>query len=136
MRNGIQELSTPAAAPPGGHYSQAIAHGDMLFLSGQLPIRPDGRIAAGEPFEAQARVALDNLTAILAESGLGPSHVVRVTAYLAGVSNWAAFDAIYAEVFGGAKPARSVVPVPALHHGCLIEIEAIAVRCQSEGCPA
>ena len=54
--------------------------------------------------------------------------MLRVTAYSVGVENWPAFNRIYAEVFGDAKPARTVVPVPELHHGYLVEVEAIAVR--------
>ena len=65
---------------------------------------------------------------MLKEAGSGTDHVLKVTAYIVGIENWPRFNAIYAEIFGGAKPARAVVPVPALHHGCLIEIEATAVR--------
>ena len=74
------------------------------------------------------RVALGNVLAILKEAGSGPDRVLKVTAFIVGVDNWPAFNRIYAELFGEARPARSVVPVPSLHHGCLIEIEAIAAR--------
>jgi 2-iminobutanoate/2-iminopropanoate deaminase len=80
------------------------------------------------PFEAQARQALGNLLAIVDGAGLDRDRIAKVTAYLVGVEHWPAFNAIYAEAFGKHRPARSVVPVPALHHGYLIELEAIAVR--------
>jgi hypothetical protein len=66
--------------------------------------------------------------AAAAAAGSGLDQVLKVTAYIAGVEHWPAFNRIYAEVFAEARPARSVVPVPALHHGYLVEIEAIAVR--------
>jgi 2-iminobutanoate/2-iminopropanoate deaminase len=62
------------------------------------------------------------------EAGSSPERVLRVTAYVVGVENWPVFNRIYAELFGAAKPARTVVPVPELHHGYLVEIEAVASR--------
>ncbi|WP_341483584.1 RidA family protein [Methylobacterium indicum] len=90
--------------------------------------RPDGSHTADEPFEVQARQALASLLAILAEAGSGPERILRVTAYVVGVAHWPEFNRLYAEVMGEAKPARTVVPVPELHHGYLVEVEAIAVR--------
>jgi 2-iminobutanoate/2-iminopropanoate deaminase len=66
--------------------------------------------------------------AIVEGAGLSRDRIAKVTAYLVGVEHWPAFNAIYAEVLGDHRPARAVVPVPALHHGYLIELEAIAVR--------
>ena len=60
--------------------------------------------------------------------------MLRMTAYIVGVENWPALNRIYAEVFGDAKPARTVVPVPELHHGSLVEVEAIAVRWRETHC--
>lgn len=128
MTNGIERIATDAAPPPAGHYSQATAWRELVFVSGQLGPRPDGSHTADQPFEVQVRQALDNLLAILREAGCGPEQVLRVTAYIAGVENWPAFNRIYAKRFGEAKPARTVVPVPELHHGYLVEVEAIAAR--------
>lgn len=122
----MRPISTNAAAPAGGHYSQAVAHGGLVFVSGQLPVARDGGHDPQAPFEAQARRALANLVAVLAAADAAPSSVLKVTVYIVGIERWPAFDAIYAEMFGAARPARSVVPVPALHHGYLIEIDAIA----------
>lgn len=128
MTNPIERLTTAAVPAPAGHYSQATAWGDLVFVSGQLAPRGDGTSTAGQPFEVQARQAFANLLAILAAADCGPAQVLRVTAYIAGVANWPVFDRIYAEVLGATKPARTVVPVTELHHGYLVEIEAIAVR--------
>lgn len=126
--NGIEAVSTDRAPAPSGHYAQAVAWRDLVFVSGQLAANPDGTHAADAPFEAQARQALQHVLAILAAAGCGPKHVLKVTAFIVGVAHWPAFNRVYAEIFGEARPARSVVPVPELHHGYLIEIEAIAAR--------
>lgn len=124
----IERILTDAAPRPAGHYSQATCHGDLIFVSGQLPVTLEGKIAADQSFEDQARLALGNLLAIVKAAGSSPERVLKVTVFLAGGEYWPKFNAVYAEAFGAAKPARSVVPVPALHYGCLVEIEAIAAR--------
>lgn len=124
----IETIASPEVPAPAGHYAHAVAYKDLVFVSGQLAPRPDGSHTSAEPFAVQAQQALANMLAILAEAGCAPTDVVKVTAYLVGVGNWPEFNRIYAEVFGDHRPARSVVPVPELHHGYLIEIEAVAVR--------
>ncbi|RDJ26760.1 RidA family protein [Bosea caraganae] len=126
--SALETILSPDVPAPAGHYAQAVGYKDLVFVSGQLAPRPDGSHTAEEPFAVQARQALDNLLAILRAGGCGPQDVVKVTAYLVGAGNWPEFNRIYAEAFGAHKPARSVVPVPELHYGYLIEIEAIAVR--------
>jgi 2-iminobutanoate/2-iminopropanoate deaminase len=116
-----------ALSPPGGHYTHSVRSGDMVFVSGQLGVRPDGTHTAHLPFEDQVRQALANLLAALRVSGAGPGDMLKVTAYIVEVANWPRFNAVYAEVMGDARPARTVVPVPQLHYGYLIEIDAIAV---------
>ncbi|PBP57288.1 MULTISPECIES: RidA family protein [Pseudomonas syringae group] len=128
MAGEIKPISTSLAAAPGGHYSQAMLHQGTLHVSGQLPVRADGSHSVGEPFEVQAAVALDNLLAILGAAGCNTDDLLKVTIYIAGVQHWPAFDRIYAGYLGEHRPARAVVPVPELHHGYLIEIEALA-RC-------
>ena len=126
----IDRISTADAPKPAGHYVQACRHGDLIFVSGQLPVSLEGKAQADNSFEEQVRLALKNLLAIVRAAGGTPETVLKVTAFIVGVENWPAFNAIYAENFGAARPARSVVPVPALHHGCLIELEAIAARAE------
>ncbi len=126
----ITRLNPNTVATPGGHYSPGVMWGDLIFVSGQLPIRADGSHLNGADFETQTRQTLANVLAILAAGGAGPRDVLKVTAYLVGAEHWPQFNRIYAEVFGTSRPARAVVPVPTLNHGYLIEIEAIAVRRQ------
>jgi 2-iminobutanoate/2-iminopropanoate deaminase len=124
----IQTVHTDAAPAPAGHYVQAIKGSGLIFVSGQLPVHADGSHAPHLSFEAQARQALANLLAIVEASGSRADHILKVTVFLVGVEHWPAFNGIYAEVFGHCRPARSVVPVPALHHGYLLEIEAVAAE--------
>ncbi|MFC3711648.1 RidA family protein [Sphingoaurantiacus capsulatus] len=128
MTDPIDRIFVEGAAPPAGHYSPATAWRDLVFVSGQLPVRPDGSHSFDQPFEVQARQVLDNLLAVLAAAGSSPERVLKVTVYVTGIQHWPAFNRLYAEAFGEAKPARAVVPVPELHHGYLVEVEAIAAR--------
>jgi 2-iminobutanoate/2-iminopropanoate deaminase len=122
----IRTISTPHAAPPGGHYAQAVAWGELVFVSGQLPVPTCGGHLSNADFEAQCRQALTNVFAILAAAGADREHILKVTAYIAGVAHWPVFDRVYAQMLGATRPARSVVPVPELHHGYLVEIDVIA----------
>jgi 2-iminobutanoate/2-iminopropanoate deaminase len=109
---------------PAGHYAPATAFGDLVFVSGQLPIG----VEATASFDAQARQALANLFEVLHAAGTTRDRMLKVTVYIVGVELWPAFNTIYAELMGEARPARAVVPVPELHHGYLVEIEATAAR--------
>ena len=124
----IERISTDKAPKPAGHYSQACVHGDLIFVSGQLPISPDGKVLGDKSFEEQARQAITNMLSIARAAGSGPDRVLKVTAFIVGIENWPRFNAVYAEMMGAHKPARAVIPVPALNHGCLLELEAIAAR--------
>jgi len=128
MRKSVERLNVATLPKPGGHYSHATRYGDLIFTAGQLPIRPDGSHTADTDFEDQARQALANVLAALGAAGAGASDLLKVTAYIVGIENWPRFNAIYAEVMGAARPARTVVPVPELHYGYLVEIDAIAAR--------
>lgn len=122
--NSIMASSLPV---PKGHYAHATESGGMIFISGQLPIDAQGN-KAGPSFADQVRVALDNLLVILEAAGGKREDLLKVTAYIVGIAHWDEFNAIYAEVMGSAKPARAIVPVPELHFGFLIEIDAVAIR--------
>lgn len=120
----IHTDNAPAAIGP---YSQAIAHQGLLFISGQLGLdRVTGELAAGT--EAQTRLALQNLQAILAAAGLGPQNVVKATIYVANMADFALVNRLYAEVFSPPYPAREVVQAAALPKGGLVEISAIAAQ--------
>jgi reactive intermediate/imine deaminase len=128
MTISIERITAAGVSAPAGHYSHATAWRELVFASGQLGARSDGSHTADQPFETQVRQALENVLSLLSEAGCGPQQVLRVTAYIVSVENWPAFNRVYAELFGSAKPARTVVPVPELHHGYLVEVEAIGVR--------
>lgn len=123
---GMEPIFTDLAPTPAGHYVQAVRAGDILYISGQLPVRTDRRPLPDTGFEAQARQAIANMLAILKAAGGTPAHLARVTAYIVGVANWPEFNRVYAELLPDARPARTVVPVPELHYGFLVEIDAVA----------
>ncbi|MET4576529.1 RidA family protein [Ottowia thiooxydans] len=120
-------IATPAGmAPPGGHYSHVASGGGLLFVSGQLPVAPDGTVLCDAPFEEQARQVLANVASAVKGGGSSLEKIVQVRVYITDISLWPAFNTIYAEWIGGTRPARAVVPVPTLHYGCSLEIEAVA----------
>ena len=128
MADDIITTSPAAMAAPGGHYSHAVAAGGLVFVSGQLPIAPDGRKLNDAPFDEQAQQVLDNVAAALTAAGSSVGRLVQVRVYVTDIETWPAFNALYARWAGAARPARAVVPVPALHYGFKIEIEAVGLR--------
>jgi reactive intermediate/imine deaminase len=114
-------------AKPGGHYSHGVIANGMLFIAGQLPIDTTGNKLTDQPFAVQVKQTLANVQAVLAEHQLSVEDLVQVRVYVTDIENWPAFNQLYAEWAGEAKPARAVVPVPILHYGFLIEVEAVAV---------
>jgi len=122
----VKLVSTAAAPVARGHYSQAAVHGGIVYVAGQLPIVPSAPETRLASFEEQANRVLDNVIAILEAAGSGADLVLKSTVYITDVAHWPAFNAIYAERFGAHKPARTVVPVAALHYGYLVEMDAIA----------
>ena len=120
-------VNPDTVAKPGGHYSHATLANGFVFVAGQLPIRPDGSKLTGEPFEAQARQVLANVRAVLQACGSDVDRLVQVRVYVDAIDNWPAFNAVYAEWAGAARPARAVVPVGALHFGLQVEVEAVAL---------
>jgi 2-iminobutanoate/2-iminopropanoate deaminase len=111
---------------PAGHYSQAVVHGDTVYVAGQLPIDPGNPEAVPGDAAAQTRQALTNVSRILEAAGSGLDRVLQMTVYVSDVSLWGEVNRAYSEVMGDHRPARAVVPVSELHHGYLVEIQAIA----------
>jgi 2-iminobutanoate/2-iminopropanoate deaminase len=122
MKKAISTRDAPAAIGP---YSQAVRAGDLLFVSGQIPLDPEGVLVSGG-IEDQTRRVMQNLNAILAASGTSAEAVVKTTIYLTDLSDFAAVNAIYAEHFPNDPPARATVQVAALPKGARVEIDAIA----------
>lgn len=113
---------------PRGHYSHATSGGGLVFVSGQLPVSPDGSVLSDAPFEVQARQVLANVSAAVAGAGSAVDRLLHVRVYITDIENWPAFNKLYEEWAGTARPARAVVPVPTLHYGCALEIEAVALK--------
>ena len=123
----IQHINPTTLAPPGGHYNHAVVANGFVFISGQLPITPAGEKLNQANFEVQARQVLANVQAALESAGSSVANLVQVRVYVTDIEHWPAFNRIYQIWAGAAPPARAVVPVPLLHHGFLIEVEAVGV---------
>ena len=122
----MKSISTETAPVARGHYSQAIVHGGVVYVAGQLPIDPRDPERRLADFESQARQVIANVIAIVEAAGSSRDRILRATVYIVDVAHWPAFNAVYAELLGGHKPARTVVPVAQLHYGYLVEMDAIA----------
>ena len=122
----MRTVATPRAPAARGHYSQALVHGGVAYIAGQLPIDPDDPARRLADFESQARQVIANVLAIVEAAGSAPEGILRATVYITDIAHWPAFDRIYAEMLGGHKPARTVVPVAQLHYGYLVEMDAMA----------
>ena len=121
-------IHTPNAPAAIGPYSQAVAAGNTLYISGQLPIDPATGEFAGADIASQTRQSLKNMQAILAANGMTMADVVKTTVLLADIAEFAAMNAVYAEFFAEPYPARAAYQVANLPKGAKVEIEAIAVK--------
>jgi 2-iminobutanoate/2-iminopropanoate deaminase len=119
-------IATDRAPRAIGPYSQAIIAGDLMFLSGQIPLDPaTGELVSGSIEEETQRV-MQNLRAVLEAAGSSFEHVVKTTIYLVDLADFAAVNGVYAGFFGGVPPARATVQVAGLPKGARVEIDAIA----------
>ena len=123
----IQHINPTTLAPPGGHYSHAVVANGFVFISGQLPITPAGEKLNQASFEEQAKQVLANVQTALEGAGSSIANLVQVRVYVTDIEQWPAFNRMYLAWADAAPPARAVVPVPLLHHGFLIEVEAVGV---------
>lgn len=122
----ISIVNTYDAPLPAGHYSQAVVAGNMIFVSGQLPILPFPRTNITGNVSEQAQQALKNVKSIVIAAGGDITTIVRTTIYTTDEKYWEEINRVYADFFGPVQPARSIITVAALHHGFLVEIEAVA----------
>lgn len=122
-----QIVATAGAPAAIGPYSQAVAVGEMIFCSGQIPLTPAGELVTGDT-AAQCRQVLDNLRAVLEAAGSGLHEVVKTTIFCVDLGEFATINEIYGGYFTGRPPARATVQVAALPRGARVEIEAVAVR--------
>lgn len=123
-----QPIYTPNAPAAIGPYSQAMQAGNMLFVSGQIPIDPATGEFAGNDITTQTHQSLTNVKNILEAAGYSLNDVVKTTVLLSDIANFAAMNAVYAEYFTENKPARAAFAAKDLPRGALVEIEAIAVK--------
>ena len=121
----MTEVRCASAPPPGGHYKQAILHGNTLYVSGQLGVTSTTVEPSGVAVADQMAFALGNVERIAGVVGSSRADVVKCTVYVADVDHWGEVDRAYAGFFGGHRPARSIVPCGTLHFGAKVEIEAI-----------
>jgi 2-iminobutanoate/2-iminopropanoate deaminase len=122
-------VRTEAAPAPfqGAPYSQAIRAGDLVFVSGQLALKPGHTELAGDGIAEQTEQVFANLRAILEEAGSGLDRLVKTTVFLQDLGDFQAMNEVYARHVGDRPPARSTVEVAKLPSGALVEIEAVAL---------
>ncbi len=119
-------VSTPSAPKALGPYSQAIKVGSLVFTSGQIPIDPATDSITAVTIEDQTRQVIGNLAEVLKAAGTGLDRVVKTTVFIKDMNDFAALNAVYAELFGANKPARSCVEVARLPKDVKVEIECVA----------
>ena len=124
LREPLSTTDAPAAIGP---YSQAMrAEGRFLFLSGQVPLRPDGELVTGD-IKLQTAQVVANIRAVLATAGLTPDSIVKTTIFLSSMDHFAGVNEVYGGMFSGPPPARSTVAVAGLPKGADVEIEVVAI---------
>ncbi|QKS62284.1 RidA family protein [Cupriavidus gilardii] len=125
----MRAVSSPDAPKAIGPYSQAVRAGNVLYLAGQIPIHPKtGELMKDAPIEAQTRLVLDNLKAVLAADGMTMANVVSTTVYMKDLNDFAKMNEVYGTYFTGVTPARATVQVARLPRDVAVEIGAIAVK--------
>jgi 2-iminobutanoate/2-iminopropanoate deaminase len=120
------DVDSEAKKKSKAHYSAAVVHEGLVYVSGQLPMDPQKGTPVEGPIEVQTKAALQNLSDVLQAAGSSKEKVLRTTAYIPDVALWGKVNEVYIEFFGNHKPARTIVPTTALHFGCLVEIDAVA----------
>jgi 2-iminobutanoate/2-iminopropanoate deaminase len=122
----MNKIQPPNIPVPKGHYSPAVEHNGLIFVSGQLPINHEtGEVETGS-IELQTDLALRNVETILVVANSDLNHVLQFTIYISESDDWGKVNEVYAMILGEHKPARAIVPVKNLHFGTKIEIQAIA----------
>ncbi len=123
----IETIATENAPKALGPYSQALKAGGFIYCSGQIPINPATNTVEALTIEDQTRQAITNLRNVLEKAGSSLANVVKTTVFIKDMNDFAALNAVYAELFGDTKPARSCVEVARLPKDVKVEIECIAV---------
>ncbi len=124
MKKTIATNNAPAAIGP---YSQAVQAGNLLFLSGQIPLDPETGQMIGDTAAAQTTQVMANLSAVLSAAGSSLSSLVKTTIFLQNLDDFAGVNEVYGSYFSEAPPARATVEVSRLPKGALVEIEGVAI---------
>jgi 2-iminobutanoate/2-iminopropanoate deaminase len=123
-----EEYRVAGAAEPISHYADAVRAGELLFVSGVVPVDAEGALVGGDDVVAQARRVFENLGAVLAAAGAGPADVVKVTVFLMDVDDRPLINPVRQEFFGETRPASTLVEISRLAiPGAKLEIEAVAI---------
>lgn len=122
----IRTIQTENAPIPAGHYSQAVVYNGLVFVAGQLAIDPQTGERKLGSIEEQTEQALKNISEILKAAGSDLKLVLKMTLFVTDIGLWERVNEVYSRVMGEHRPARAVIPSRDLHHGFLIEIDAIA----------
>ncbi len=123
-----EEIRVPELAEPISHYTDAVRAGDLLFVSGFVPVDGDGRLVGGDDVVAQTRQVFANLAAVLAAAGATFADVVKVTVYLTDIEDRARINPVRQDIFRDTRPASTLVEVSALATpGAKVEIDAVAL---------
>lgn len=121
-----KSIIKPAGSPaPVGPYNHAVRAGELLFCSGQIPLKADGTLVSGD-VRAQTEQVLENVKTILVDQKLSFDNVVKTTVFLTHLGDFAAMNEVYARYFTSNQPARSTIQVAALPRGASVEIEVVA----------
>jgi 2-iminobutanoate/2-iminopropanoate deaminase len=123
-----EEIRAPGQPEPMSHYADAVRAGDLLFVSGIVPVDGEGALVGAGDVVEQTRQVFRNMAAVLGAAGAGPAHVVKVTVFLTDIDDRPRINPVRVEFFGSARPASTLVEVSALAvPGALIEVEAVAL---------
>jgi 2-iminobutanoate/2-iminopropanoate deaminase len=123
-----QEYRVEGTPEPLSHYTDAVRAGDLLFVSGIVPVNEQGELVGGDDVVAQTRAVFESMRAVLAAAGAGPADVVKVTVFLTDVDDRARINPVRQEFFGAARPASTLVEISRLAvPGARIEVECVAV---------
>ena len=127
----MRTIRTDDAPSPAGHYAQGIAHGGVVHVAGMLPKDPNWPDAPHGTVEDQVERAMRNVEAVLRAADSGLDQLLSVTIYVTDIGLWPRVNATYARILGDHRPARTVVPVPQLGGGYLVEIQAVGAIIES-----
>jgi Putative translation initiation inhibitor, yjgF family len=126
--SGRQEIRVPGQSEPISHYTDAVRAGELLFVSGCVPVDGEGRLVGGDDVVAQARQVFANVGGILEAGGATFADVVKVTVYVTDIADRTRINPVRQEVFGETRPASTLVEVSALAiPGAKLEVEAVAL---------